>query len=194
MSAASTWLVRRQAILGLSLLAALSAAPLRHALEASMTAQMLVQFPALALSGGLAAGAIPPVWRARLLAWNAHGIAGLAFGALVLALAMIPRLLDLALLDPRVESSKWIALLACGAALRLSWAPAGLVVQGFFLGNTLPMTAIAGWLYETAPVRLCNAYRLDEQQWVGQALTWATAAVAAAWLTRAAWRLARATP
>ena len=33
-----------------------------------------------------------------------------------------------------------------GAALRLSWRPAGLVVQGFFLGNVLPMSAVVGQL------------------------------------------------
>jgi hypothetical protein len=55
-----------------------------------------------------------------------------------------------------------------GAALRLSWRPAGLVVQGFFLGNVLPMTAVVGQLYIDAPLRLCNAYLLDDQARLGQ--------------------------
>ncbi len=191
MTAATAWLARRQALLGLTLLAALMAPPLRHALEARMSMHMLLQFPALALAGTLIAGATPVAVRERLYAWNAHGIAGLTYAAMVLALAMIPRLLDLALVDLRVEIIKCIALLLCGTALRLSWRAAGTVVQGFFLGNTLPMMAIAGWLYEKAPMRVCNAYRLDEQQWVGQSLTWTAASIAAVWLALVFWRMTR---
>jgi hypothetical protein len=80
-----------------------------------------------------------------------------------------------------VEIAKWLALLACGAALRLSWRPAGLLVQGFFLGNVLPMTAVAGHLYQDSPIRLCNAYLLDDQVRLGQLLVGICIAVAAAW-------------
>lgn len=191
MNAASVWLARHQAALGLCLLALCTTPALRHVVEARMGTHMLLQFPALALAGGLLAGGTAPRWRMRLQAWNTHGIAGLALAALVLAIAMIPRLLDLALVDLRVEAVKWVALLLCGAALRLSWEAAGVVVQGFFLGNTLPMMAIAGWLYGVSAVRLCNAYRLDEQHAVGQALTWAAASIAAAWLARTGWRMTR---
>ena len=132
-----------------------------------MTSHMLLQFPLLALAGGLLAGALSPRVRLRPEAWNAHGITGLLFAALVTMLLMIPRVLDLALVDARVEAAKWIALLACGAALRLSWRRAGLLVQGFFLGNMLPMTAAAGQLYADSPLRLCNAYLLDDQVRLG---------------------------
>ncbi|HEY0822874.1 MAG TPA: hypothetical protein VGD76_03725, partial [Ramlibacter sp.] len=108
--------------------------------------------------------------RRRADAWNAHGIAGLLAAALVLMVLMIPRVLDLALVDARVDAAKWLALLACGAALQLSWRRAGLLVQGFFLGNLLPMTAAAGQLFQDAPVRLCNAYLLDDQVRLGQGL------------------------
>jgi hypothetical protein len=64
---------------------------------------------------------------------------------------------DLVLVDARIDAFKFAALLLCGAALRLSWQAAGTVVQTFFLGNTLPMMAIAGTLYEEAPARVCNA-------------------------------------
>jgi hypothetical protein len=109
----------------------------------------------------------------------------------VLALAMVPRLLDLVLVDARIDALKFAALLLCGAALRLSWQAAGTVVQGFFLGNTLPMMAIAGTLYEEAAVRVCNAYRLDEQQFVGMALIWVASILAALWLLQVGWRLTR---
>ena len=76
--------------------------------------------------------------------------------ALLLTILMIPRVLDLALVDGRIELVKWLALLLCGAAVRLSWQPAGLLVQGFFLGNVLPMMVVVGYLFESSPVRLCN--------------------------------------
>ena len=182
---------RRDAWMGLALLALLVTPPLRPWIEGRMATHMLLQFPALVLAGALLAGALPAPLRTRLADWNAQGIAGLTLAALVMALAMVPRLLDLALVDARVEVAKCAALLLCGAALRLSWREAGLVVQGFFLGNVLPMTAIVGWLYETAAVRLCQAYRLDEQQWLGQCLAWTAAAVAALWLAHAFWRMTR---
>lgn len=142
---------------------------------------MLVQFPLLALAGFLLAGRLPRRWLARVNRWNGYGITGLLACALILALLMIPRLLDLALVNGRVELAKWLALMVCGAALRLSWQPAGLLVQGFFLGNVLPMTAVVGYLFESSPLRLCNAYLLDDQARLGQRLIWLSAATGIAW-------------
>jgi hypothetical protein len=156
----------------------------RQLLESGMTRHMLVQYPLLAACGLLLAGALPASWRIRVARWNVLGIGGLLAAALVLGVLMIPRVLDLALVDGRVELAKWLALLACGAALRLSWRPAGLLVQGFFLGNVLPMMAVAGFLYQDSPIRLCNAYLLDDQLRLGQLLVWLSAAVAAGWFAQ----------
>jgi hypothetical protein len=136
----------------------------------------------VALAGGLFAQALPPRWRARLDRWNAHGIAGLLFVALAMALLMIPRLLDLAVVDPRIEAAKMTTLLLAGAALQLSWTRAGKLVQGFFLGNVLPMTAAVGQLFQDSPLRLCNAYLLDDQDRVGTALVALALIAGAAWL------------
>lgn len=165
----------------LALLCLLAWPGVRHNLEASMTRHMLLQYTLLMLAGYLFAAALPGRWRARLGLWNAHGISGLFAVALMLAVLMIPRVLDLALVDGRIEVLKYLALLACGAAIHLSWQAAGLLVQGFFLGNMLPMMAVVGNLYETSPVRICNAYLLDDQARLGQMLVWISAAVAAAW-------------
>lgn len=156
----------------------------RHWLEASMTRHMLVQFPLLALAGFGLAASLPPRWVEHLNRWNGHGVTGLLAAALLLALLMIPRLLDLALVDAWVELAKFLALLVCGAAVQLSWQPAGLLVQGFFLGNVLPMTVVVGYLFESSPVRLCNAYLLGDQERLGQGLVWIAAAVALAWFSR----------
>lgn len=120
-------------------------------------------------------------WRARLDAWNAYGIAGLFATAVVLALLMIPRLLDLGVTDLRIDAAKALALVACGSALRLSWRRAGALVQGFFLGNVLPMTAAAGQLYQDSPLRLSNAYLLDDQVRLGQLLVALAVAAGIAW-------------
>ena len=165
-----------------SLLILLALPAMRHVLEASMTRQMLVQFPLLLSSGFLLAGSMPRTWHAVADRWNRHGISGLFAAAILLALLMIPRLLDLALTDVRIELAKWLALLVCGAAVRLSWQPAGLVVQGFFLGNVLPMMAVIGYLFASSPVRLCNAYLLDDQEGLGQKLVWIAVMIGLTWL------------
>ena len=163
----------------------------RQWLEASMTRHMLLQFPLLALAGFGLAVALPRRWVVRLSEWNGYGISGLLATALLLALLMIPRVLDLALVDGRIELAKFLALLFCGAALQLSWQPAGLLVQGFFLGNVLPMTAVVGYLFESSPVRLCNAYLLGDQERLGQGLVWISAAVGLAWFALLARTLLR---
>jgi hypothetical protein len=121
--------------------------------------------------------------------WNAHGIAGLVGVALVLAVLMVPRVLDLAARRHRGRQVRRAA--AAGAALRLSWRAAGLVVQGFFLGNMLPMTAVVGQLYIDAPLRLCNAYLLDDQARLGQWLIALAVLLALGWLAQVGWWMAR---
>lgn len=175
-------------------LAVLALPPVRQLLEASMTLHMLVQFPLLVLAGFLLARMIPAPWRLRADAWNAHGIAGLLASALVLMVLMIPRLLDLSLLDARIEAAKFLALLGCGMALQLSWRRAGLLVQGFFLGNLLPMTAAAGQWFQDTPVRLCNAYLLDDQLRLGQGLVLLSIVVAAGVIAQVVRRYADPSP
>ena len=184
----------RAAMGGLAL-AALLLPPVRAATESSMTMHMLVQFPLLLLGGGLLAGALPPAGRRWVDRWNQLGMAGLLAAALALALAMVPRLLDLALVDARVEAVKFIVGILAGAALWLSWRAAGPIVQAFFLGNVLPMMAAVGLLYQESTSRVCNAYRLDDQQSLGFALVWLALAVLLAWLASlAAGRAGEQTP
>ena len=182
---------RTQAALGLALCVVLAWPPLRHALEASMWRHMVLQFPLLMAAGALLAAALPPRARGAVARWNAHGIAGLVGVAMVLGVLMVPRVLDLALRDPAIEAAKVAVLLGAGAALRLSWRAAGLVVQGFFLGNVLPMTAVVGQLYIDAPLRLCNAYLLDDQARLGQWLIALAVLLALAWLAQVGWWMAR---
>ena len=176
----------RQGCAALALLVLLATPLLRQTLEASMARHMLLQFPLCMLAGALLAGALPAAARSAIARWNAYGISGLVATALVLGLLMVPRVLDLALVSLAIELAKVSALVLAGAALRLSWHPAGLVVQGFFLGNVLPMTAVVGQLYVDSPTRVCNAYLLDDQEQLGHWLVWLAVVIAVAWL---AWML-----
>lgn len=176
---------RVQNWVGATLLAGLTFTPLRATLESAMSLHMLIQFPALLLAGALLSTATSGALRRQLAPWNALGISGLVALSLSLAVLMIPRVLDLALIDIRVEAAKIIALVLCGALLRHSWRMGGLLIQAFFLGNMLPMMGVSGWLYQSAPERLCNAYLLDDQQSLGQGLIWLSVVIALIWLAHA---------
>ena len=176
---------RAQSWVGFGLLTILILTPLHAALESSMSRHMLIQYPALMLSGALLSAAVPGVLRRRLAPWNALGLSGFVAVALCLAVLMIPRVLDLALVNPGIEAGKTAALIVSGALLRHSWQIGGLLIQAFFLGYTLPMMGVVGSLYESAPARLCNAYLLDDQQNLGQGLIWLSVAIALIWLARA---------
>ncbi len=177
---------RRQALVGLVLLALLLVPAARQWLTASMWRHMVLQFPLWMLVGALLAAALSRAARTHIARWNAYGISGLVGAGTVLAVLMVPRVLDLALVSPPIEAGKCAALLLAGAGLRLSWRAAGLVVQGFFLGNVLPMTAVVGQLYIDSPLRLCNAYLLDDQARLGQWLVATAALLAVGWLVKVA--------
>lgn len=177
---------RAQSLAGLALLAILVTTPVRAALESSMSLHMLLQFPGLMLGGALLSAAAPMRMRRLLAPWNELGISGLVAVVLSLTVLMIPRVLDLALVEPGVEAAKIAALAACGALLRHSWHMGGLLIQAFFLGNLLPMMGVVGSLYDNAPIRLCNAYLLGDQQRLGQGLVGLSIAIALIWLAYAA--------
>lgn len=183
--------LQAEAVVGTALLALLVLPAVRHGMEASMWRHMLLQAPAWLLAGALLAAALPARAVKAAARWNRYGISGLLGAALVLMLLMVPRVLDLALLRADVEAVKLLALLAAGAALRLSWRPAGLVLQFFFLGNLLAMMVVVGQLYVDSPLRLCNAYLLDDQERLGRWLIGVAAVVALAWLAHAFWGLVR---
>lgn len=170
-------------IAAIALFATLAAPPVRTLLEADMRLHMLVQFPLLAAAGALAAGGLPSSWHAAIARWNRHGIAGLLCAALTSTFWMLPKALDDALVEPWLDAAKFVSLgLGVGFALAVSWRPAGLIGRGVFLGNLLPMLAVAGWLYLAAPLRLCNAYLTGQQQATGIALVAAALAATLAWL------------
>ena len=190
-SLARTLTPARQALAGLAIAALLALPASRHLLEASMWRHMVLQYPLWMLAGALLTAALPERAKNGIARWNASGISGLILAGTALLVLMIPRVLDLALLHPPIEFAKSAALLATGSALRLSWRRAGLVVQGFFLGNMLLMGVAIGQLYANSPLRLCNAYLLDDQVRLGNWLTGLFTVLAVAWLVQVAWWIMR---
>lgn len=167
---------------GLVLLLMLAIPAVRNMLESDMALHMLLQFPLILLAGWLLAKGVPEQARSMAQTWNHAGVAGLLVTAIVLMFWMIPRALDLVLIDRTLESWKFLTLALAGAALELSWQPAGMIVRGFFLGNVLPMMMVAGWLYVEAPVRLCNSYLSNDQLRTGSGLLVLAIAGSMVWL------------
>ncbi|HET8596410.1 MAG TPA: hypothetical protein VFM22_01485 [Castellaniella sp.] len=184
------------------------------ALTALMSLHMVVQIPLLVLGGVFAelawhlgsAPAVPPapadageaaasprraaMWRptsGRRIrwTWNAYGIPGLLFVSLAGGAWMIPKALDDALVDWRVAAFKYLGLPVCGWLLSASARRANVVIKLFFLGNFCWMSAIVGMVYLDQPIRLCNAYLQDDQDWAGRGLIALAIVLPSCWLLAA---------
>lgn len=161
--------VRWRPWLGLALWAVLALPPVRHTLEATMTLQMLVQIPLLALAGWWVAPALPRRWIEASVAWNRSGISGILLASFAAAIWMLPRMLDAALEAPAVALAKFASVpLLVGLPLAVSWPRAGFVVRGVWLVEIVATAFRLGWMYLVSPVRLCSNYLLDDQQRLGQ--------------------------
>lgn len=155
--------------LGMALWLVLALPPVRHALEATMTLQMLVQIPLLAFAGWRMALFMPRRWIDAVAAWNRSGISGFVLASLAAIVWMLPRMLDAALDAPPIEIAKFTSVpLLIGVPLAISWPRAGFVVRGVFLVEVVAMTFRLGWLYLVSPVRLCSNYLLGDQQQLGK--------------------------
>ncbi|MBY4597253.1 hypothetical protein K3217_17205 [bacterium BD-1] len=175
---------RTQVLAGAATAALAAAPPARALLEGSMSLHMLVQVPALVVTGYWLAAGLPPRAHRALQSFNAHGLTGWTLASLGLAFWMLPRALDAAVANPGVDAAKFAVLLLVGLATRLSLATSGTIVQLFFVGNWGWMTATAGLLYAEAPDRLCNAYLLGDQALAGYGLLALALAVATLWCLR----------
>ncbi|MDE2447326.1 MAG: hypothetical protein KGO22_00035 [Gammaproteobacteria bacterium] len=164
----------------------LAAPPLQRALEASMTAQMLVQIPLLAAAGALLGQALTECLARRIEPWNRRGVTGLIIVTLAAACWMLPLSLDAAKADVAADVAKFLtAPVLIGLPLAVSWACMGFVLRGVLLFETMATLFRMGWLYRISPVRLCNNYGLSDQQRLGEWLLLAGATLFL-WI---AWRL-----
>ncbi len=182
---------------------ALSLPPGRALIEQSMVWHMLVQMPLLLLAGACSMAAAErhggPMRSAdrlhRAARLNRFGLSALMCAQSLLAVWMLPSLIDRAVLLPGADAAKLASLWLAGAALRLGWRQAPPAVQLFFGGYALPMLIWLGLFLAASPQRLCNAYTLDSQILTGRGLValaglaggaWVALAARAAWSNRAA--------
>lgn len=149
----------------------LTVPPVRPALQATMTLQMLVQLPLLVLAGWWTM----PAWRRRLdrrsAGWNEGGVSGLLMASLAMLVWMLPRTMDASLQVTWVAVAKVVSVpLLVGLPLAMSWPRAGFVVRGVFLVEAVATAFRLGWLYRVSPVRLCSNYLMGDQQRLGMML------------------------
>ncbi len=171
------------ALAGLGILLMAIALVCRQYLEQTMARHMLLQIPMLII-GGAAVGralSLAGVKAGRLRAYDEHGITGLLAFVLVTGYWMMPKVLDSALTSAATEQCKILSLVAAGFVLPASLSRANTIIQLFFLGNFAPMMAVAGMLYQDAPVRLCNSYLIDDQVVAGTGLVMLALAVPLLW-------------
>ncbi|MBV6422867.1 MAG: hypothetical protein NAOJABEB_00654 [Steroidobacteraceae bacterium] len=162
---------KRRTGLALIAFALLILPPVRHALQASMTAQMLLDIPLLVACGWLLAAAVPHAVRSALAGWNHGGVSGLLLASVTASVWMLPRALDAAVNDPWVDAARLVTVpLLIGLPLGLSWPRMGFVVRGVFLAELIATCFRLGWLYQISPVRLCSRFLLDDQQRLGTGL------------------------
>ncbi len=172
--------------LGLALWLVLALPPVPHLLEATMTLQMLVQIPLLAVAGWWLAPFLTRRVTVELSRWNRSGISGMLLASFAAVVWMLPRMLDAALENPWVALAKFTSVpLLVGVPLAISWPRAGFVVRGVWLVEIVAMTFRLGWLYLVSPERLCSNYLLSDQQQLGKIML----AIGVAICLLLAWRL-----
>ncbi|WP_157022444.1 hypothetical protein [Parasedimentitalea huanghaiensis] len=136
---------------------------------------VLAQFPALILAGSLLGG------RFRL----PQHLTGptLVLALVSLAIWMLPRSLDAALLDPVWMVAKFVTLPLCvGLPLAAAWSHVGSVLRGFLKAQAISMLLFLGFLYTHAPMRLCNSYLVDDQQRLGLGFVYLACALILWWI------------
>ena len=147
-------------------------------LEIDMARHMLVEFPLLMALGAILASARIDF---LLEAFDRYGLTGWTFATLVLAFWMIPAALDAALGSAAVNGAKYASLVAAGFMLRSAMRRSPVVLEAFFIGNFVWMSATVGLVYQEVETRLCLNYVADSQQRAGGGLVSAAIAVLIAW-------------
>lgn len=158
----------------------------RGGLERDMALHMAVQMPLLIALGALVAAAtcrFEPRW---LAAADWLGIAGIAAVVLGTSFWMVPRALDQAIADWRIDLVKFLTLpLLVGMPLGLSWRRMPPLGRAFIWANFIPKLGAVGGLYLGAPMRLCAYYRLDQQELAGWTLIAVAVALGITWFVAA---------
>lgn len=142
-----------------------------NVLESNMTLYMLVQIPGLTACGCLYGSVLRP----RLPSWcselDKSGIAGLLTAVFTIGYWILPRSVDAAINMPEVDALKFISLvLLAGIPLGISWPRTHALTRGIVWANVIAMLLVMSWLYLSAPVRLCNNFLAEQQQFLGKSM------------------------
>lgn len=151
---------------------------LRRPFEADLVLHVLGQLPLLALAGALVArDFVDPGAE-----WNRGGVAALLAAGFLGAFWMLPRSIDAALSAPAMEAAKFAMLPALGLALATGWARAAPLLRAFLKAQAVSMCGVLAFLYIHAPVRLCNAYLVGDQERLGYAFLALAPALVVLWV------------
>ncbi len=143
----------------------------RAPLEHEMALHMAVQLPLLIGVGYMLATFLRPYEPRWFAESDWLGIPGLLLVVFATSFWMLPRMLDLALSEPWIDSAKFASLpLLAGLPLGSSWPRMPGLGRAFLWANFIPKLGAIGGLYLAAPTRLCAYYRLDQQAAAGIAL------------------------
>lgn len=136
---------------------------------------VLVQIPLLAASGYLL-----PV-KARLSASATGPLLVLALTTAIIW--MLPRSVDAAIAEPGWTLAKFVSLpLMLGLPLGMAWARVSPMLRGFAKAQTISMLLFLAFLYSHSPLRICNAYLIDDQVRLGWGFAIAACLLAVCWL------------
>lgn len=147
---------------------------------------MVGQIGLLVVAGWCLGRSWAPVTAGELGDWNRYGATGLVVAVFTLAFWMLPLSLDFALQEPAWETAKFLSVpLLAGLPLARSWSRLPILARALLWAHLIPMLVVMGWIYNEAPVRLCNAYLLDQQTLLAWTLWGLAAAISAFWTIRA---------
>jgi len=154
----------------------------RDLLERDPVTHVLIQLPLLALAGAALASAVVPHHRQPASGWNAGGVPMLLLAIFTIAFWMLPRMIDAALIDDWVEFGKFITVPGLiGMPLVLGWRQAHPLLRGFLKAQAISMLGVMAFLYTHAPLRICNAYLVADQERLGLGFLAAAIALAIIW-------------
>jgi len=152
---------------------------LREPLESDPVTHILVQLPLLAFAGALL------VSNSTVGSgdWNRGGFASLAIALFATAYWMLPRSIDSALASPVVDAVKFVSVpLLIGAPLAIGWARAHPILKGVLKAQAVSMLGILAFLYTHAPMRICNAYLVEDQMRLGYGFLFTALGVSLLWI------------
>lgn len=154
----------------------------RQPLESHPITHVLVQLPALAWCGWLLARNSSIGLSVARQSWNQGGFAALLAALFLIIFWMLPNSIDAALTKPNMNVFKYLSVpLGVGAALATGWPRAHPILKGFLKANAISMLAILAFLYTHAPVRICNAYLVVDQEQLGYGFLYTAIGLSILW-------------